>query len=147
MSKRTQRIQILVDLAKTEQENALTELGQLQSQKTEHQAQLESLNQYLQSYIDDINLTGMTLMPIQLHTTQGFINKLNLAINGQKEQVQALEMAIEKARQVWFEKRARVEAMQKLWDKVSQKEQFKLDKQEQSMLDDLASQQFLKVGL
>jgi len=83
-------------------------------------------------------------MPVQLQTTQGFIDKLNTAIVTERKTISELKVQVEQARQVWFEKRARVKAMQNLLEKVTKNEQVKLDRQEQKMLDDLASQQFLK---
>lgn len=144
MPSRSKRIAVLVDLAEQEQEKALETLGLLRAQAEGDQEQLDSLNQYLQEYIDQINNEGLHLMPVQLQTTQGFIDKLNSAISSQQQKVVEANALLEKAQDAWMEKRSRALAMEKLYEKVKSNEVALLEKQEQKMLDDLAAQEFNK---
>lgn len=144
MSQRLDRMQVLVDLAQRELDKALETLSILQAQLGDHQQQYESLKQYLFEYVDRINNEGLALMPIQLQTTQSFLDKLNTAIFAQQQKITEVSVVVEKAEDNWAEKRARLKALEKLFQKIQKNEQVSLQKQEQKMLDDLASQQFVQ---
>lgn len=140
---RLKKILILLDLAQKELDKSLETLGFFRNQLSAHEEQLASLQEYLQSYIDKINNEGMCLMPIQLQTTQTFIDKLNTAIYSQTDKVEEQSQLVERAQQAWLEKRARLKAFQTLYDKIQKDLTLSVDRHEQKMLDDLASQQFI----
>lgn len=144
MSQRLKRMQVLVDLAQREFDQALETLSVLKAQLGDHQQQYDSLKNYLSDYVERINNEGLALMPIQLQTTQTFLDKLNSAIFAQKQKITEVSEIVEKAEDNWAEKRARLKALEKLFQKIQKNEQVSLQKQEQKMLDDLASQQFVQ---
>lgn len=141
---RLKKMLILLELAQKEQDKALETLGFFRNQLTSHEEQLASLQDYLQGYIDKINNEGMRVMPIQLQTTQTFIDKLNTAIYTQTDKVQEQTQLVERAQQAWFEKRARLKGFESLYQKIQKDLTISLDRREQKMLDDLASQQFVQ---
>jgi len=58
--------------------------------------------------------------------------------------VSDLKRDADKAQEVWIEKRARLQAFEKLLVKLNKNESKRLDKIEQRMLDELSVQTFLK---
>ncbi len=144
MSARLDRMLVLVELSEGEFNQAQETLGILRNQLNEHQQQYDSLKEYLQEYVDKINNQGLSLMPIQLQTTQSFLDKLNSAIFAQAQKILEMTEIVNKAEENWVEKRLRVKALQKLFAKIKKNEMIFLEKQEQKMLDDLSSQQFIR---
>ncbi|WP_019894243.1 flagellar export protein FliJ [Hydrogenovibrio halophilus] len=136
---RIQRIRMLVDLADRELETAQNYLAAQEQTWQQHQTQLESLTEYQIGYLHSLRQAADTTTT-QIHTNQAFLNKVNEAIVAQKRQVAALEDSLEEARQHWIEKRAHHQALSRLLEKLEKHETQRLDKQEQKMLDELASQ-------
>ncbi len=137
-------MKVLVDLADKDLDKALETLGILRKQLNDHQQQHESLKMYLQEYVDKINNEGLSLMPIQLQTTQSFLDKLNSAIFSQGEKVVEMTEIVNKAEENWTEKRSRSKALQKLFAKIQKNATALLEKQEQNILDELSSLQFIQ---
>ena len=144
---RLKKMAILLEIAQKEQDKALETLGLFRSQLSAHEEQLASLKAYLQEYIDRINNEGLKLMPIQLQTTQTFIDKLNTAIQAQTTKVEEQKQLVTRAQEAWVEKRARLKGFETLYNKIQKNITLTLDKREQKMLDDLASQQFTQKQL
>lgn len=139
---RLKKVLLLLDMAQKDQEKALETLGLFRSQLSQFETQLTELKSYLQEYVDKINNEGLALLPIQLQTTQAFIDKLHTAINAQAKRVEDQMKLVEKAQEAWIDKRARLKAFQNLAEKIQKDISVTLEKREQKMLDDLASQQF-----
>ncbi len=144
MKSRLERIEMLVDLSQVELNKALETLSVLRNQLAEHQQQHSSLTLYLQEYVNKINHQGLSLMPIQLQTTQSFLDKLNSAIVAQSKKIIEMSEIVNKAEENWTEKRSRLKAMQSLFDKIKKKNTVFLERQEQKILDDLSSLQFIR---
>lgn len=138
---RITKIQTLVELAEIEEEKAAKTFAELQGQYKQHLEQLEALH----SYVNEYNLSGGTsqvLQPIQVLSTQAFLDKLRHAIQAESERTETLLATVERAREVWFEKRTRLQALQKLVEKLQNSHRTELDRKEQRFLDELASQSF-----
>lgn len=144
MSSRIEKIQTLVELSEAEESKALETFSTLQSQFHEHLNQLEVLRSYVNDYGQQ-NL-DKTLSSIQMLSTQAFVGKLHSAIENESSKTEQFKEVLERAREAWIDKRARVKALQKLLLKLKQNRQTVLDKQEQNFLDDLSSQAFSRKG-
>lgn len=130
---------MLVELAQDELDKAQESFVTTRQQLESSQEQLDSLTEYHSNYLSKIyNEKQVTTAEIQ--TTQAFIDKVNKAILSQKDQVESLSKVVEKMRDNWVEKRARHQALKKVHQKLQRDESMRLDKQEQKMLDELASQ-------
>lgn len=133
------RFEMLVELAQDELDKAQESFVTTRQQLESSQEQLDSLTEYHSNYLSKIyNEKQVTTAEIQ--TTQAFIDKVNKAILSQKDQVESLSEVVEKMRDNWVEKRARHQALKKVHQKLQRDESMRLDKQEQKMLDELASQ-------
>ncbi len=140
MSSRIDRMQKLVELADIELDKAAQTLAAIQGQHVDALAQLEALTNYAHEYGQVPTNQSVSISPIQLQTRHVFGEKLRQAVVAQTTQVDELVKTVEFARQAWLEKRVRVKALQALLDKLKLGAQIKLDKQEQRMLDELATQ-------
>ncbi len=140
MSSRIDRMSKLVELAGIELDKAAQTLAAIQEQYAKELEQLDSLTNYAQDYGQQPATHSVFISPIQLQTRHAFGEKLRQAIIAQTAQVDELIRTVEFARQAWLEKRVRVKALQALLDKLKQGLQVRLDKQEQLLLDELATQ-------
>lgn len=140
MSSRINRMQKLVELADIELDKAAQTLTVIQKQHADALAQLEALTSYAKEYGQVPTNQSVSISPIQLQTRHAFGEKLGQAVVAQTTQVDELVKTVEFAHQAWLEKRVRVKALQALLDKLKRGAQIKLNKQEQQLMDELATQ-------
>ncbi|WP_319557800.1 flagellar export protein FliJ [Thiomicrorhabdus sp.] len=138
MKEEIQRWEKIVELAQQEVDRAAQVFASLQAQWQEAQNQLLSLRNYQQEYQQATPL-NTALQIQQLQSKALFMHKVNQAVQAQSQQVDALNERVQKGREIWVEKRARLKALQTLLDNKRRSWQEKLDKREQKMLDELAA--------
>lgn len=130
----------LVELAEIEMDNAGKTVAYMQEQLQVAQQQLDSLKSYMDEYAQAPS-TKVSIGVVELQTHLAFGDKLHQALAAQMEQVKEKQSMAEKALEAWREKRARLKALQNLYSKKQKQLDFHLSRQEQKMLDELASQQ------
>ncbi|MBD3612294.1 MAG: flagellar export protein FliJ [Hydrogenovibrio crunogenus] len=138
---KVKRFEMLVELAQDELDKAQETFIAVRQQLESSQEQLDSLQDYHTNHLSKIH-NEKEVTTAQLQTTQAFIDNVNKAILSQKDQITQLTHVLEKAQETWIEKRARHQSLKNIHLKLKRDERVKLDKQEQKMLDELASQQF-----
>ena len=143
MSNRLQRIQKLIELAEVELNQSAQTYSYMQNKLVDAQAQLISLEEYQDEYAKKPS-SVTHISPIQLQTHNAFADKLVQALVAQKNQVEESEKMLELAQQAWVEKRSRVKALEALFKRIKSNEMVKLNKQEQHMLDELATQKHIQ---
>ncbi len=136
------RLKMLVDLAEQDVEKAALTLRELQSQQAFVSRQLNDLKAYLQEYVAKMTTSGQFFLPIQLQTTQAFIDKLNQAIVNQHAQLGALDKNVDAAQAQWLDKRVRYNALHKVYTKRLEQAQQLEEKQEQKAMDELSALRF-----
>ncbi|MBE0494524.1 MAG: flagellar export protein FliJ [Thiomicrospira sp.] len=141
---RSKRMKVIAGLAEDEMTTAHATLKEVTNQRNYVQVQMNDLKQYLNEYVAKLTTSGQQFMPIQLQTTQAFIEKLKTAIASQQEQLDSLEDIVKMAHDQWTEKRVRFNALHKVCQKLERDERVALDRAEQKLMDDLAAQNFLK---
>lgn len=134
---------MLVELAQNELDKAQETFVTIRQQLDSSQEQLNSLTEYQANHLTKFH-NEKQVNAAQLQTTQAFVDKVNKAILSQKNQIEHMTHALEKAHEAWIEKRARHQALKTVHLKLKRDESVKLDKQEQKMLDELASQRFVQ---
>lgn len=139
---KVKRFEMLVELAQDELDKAQETFVAVRQQLESSQEQLDSLQDYHTNHLSKIH-NEIEVTTAQLQTTQAFIDKVNKAILSQKDQITQLTQVLEKAQETWIEKRARHQSLKNIHLKLKRDERVQLDKQEQKMLDELASQQFV----
>ncbi len=133
----------IVGLAKIELDETAKILQAVQSQLQAEENQLDSLKGYQSEYLTKLRSNETTTLQ-HLNRVQAFLEKLNQAVGHQEGQIQQLEASLDHAKLTWTEKRVRVQALEKVHAKLAKNHLATLEKQEQKMLDDLASQSFLR---
>ena len=137
------RFEMLVELAQNELDKAQETFITIRQQLDSSQEQFNSLTEYQANHLSKF-YNEKQVNVAQLQTTQAFVDKVNKAILSQKNQIENLTHSLEKAQEVWIEKRARHQALKTVHLKLKRDESVKLDKQEQKMLDELATQRFVQ---
>jgi len=142
MSKQLQR------LAEFEKEKEQREARsyQLAQQNVDQQKQkLTSLEQYRIDYIKGIQQTGqdgVTATYYQQHLS--FVGKLDKACEQQMQVIARAKMAADQRKQLWLKQQQKVKAVKLLLDKKQLAAEQKAAKAEQAMMDEFATQRFLR---
>lgn len=146
--KRSQRLQTIVDLHALQEKDALQAMGRSQQQLQTQQTQLEHLQTYHQEYLTklvDRQQSGMNVS--QLLEFRAFADKLDKAIEGQRQAVVKLEREFHYARQKWEECHQRTQSLEKL-SHIAVAEEVKLEnKREQNEQDARAARSARKDGV
>ncbi len=138
--KKSQRIQLIVDIKAKHEQNSLTALVEYQQKRQLAEQQLEHLKQYRQEYIDKFSTRSGAGIGIQtLLEFRSFIDKLDIAIAGQVKTVQQCLAEETRKRQVWEGLHQQTESLQKVCAKFSSAEAHLENKREQLESDDRAS--------
>ncbi len=138
--KKSQRIQVIVDLKADQEQKALQALGEEQRRHQEMFDQIEHLTHYRQEYLEKFSTLGDAGMNIhQLQEFRAFVQKLDAAIAGQKQSLQAVEDELLKKRKIWLQANQKTQSLQKVQDTALRAEQAQVEKQEQKEQDERAS--------
>lgn len=145
--KRSQRLQSIVELHALQERDALQLMGRCQQQLQEQQKQLEHLKVYRQEYLAklaDRQQQGMNVS--QLLEFRAFADKLDKAIEGQRQAVLVQEREFHRAQSKWEEKHQRTKSLEKL-SQMAVAEELKLEnKREQNEQDARAARSARKDG-
>ncbi len=135
---RGNRLASVIQIAEDEEKKALSNLAKCREEIQGQQQKLSDLESYREEYREQMRQSGMAT-PQQVQNRFAFMQKLEFAINGQKEQITNWEDEEERLRRVWLEKRVRRRAL----NKASEQRQARLlqeeKRREQKKVDDLAS--------
>lgn len=146
--KRSQRLQTIIDLHSRQETDALQVLGRCRQQLEAQQAQLQQLQNYQQEYLGKLmerQQTGMNVS--QLLEFRAFADKLDKAIDGQRQAVTRHESDVQRAQTKWEECHQRTKSLQKLGE-LAVAEEVKIDnRREQSEQDARAARSSRKDGI
>lgn len=138
--KRSQRLNVIVELNVRNEQTTLEALGSIQQQRQAAETQLENLKVYRQDYevkYQSIAKVGVNIK--QLLEFKAFMSKLDLAIDEQKQVVLGVEKQLVSTREQWAQQHQKTESMQKVCTAAVKKELKEEDKREQNEQDDRAS--------
>lgn len=133
----------LIELAQNKTDEATRRLGQLQSAQISAAEKLQSLLQYRQEYMDQLQ-TRMRdgLVSAQLRNFQNFISTLDGAIEQQRALSLQAVSRLEHGRSHWRHTKQRLSSFDTLADRAQQQELMLLNKREQRDNDERAARQF-----
>lgn len=138
-------LQILIDLAKEQMDNAIIKLGQLNRQRQDIDAKLNLLLQYRQEYqlrLEESVRCGMNMGELQNY--RHFLQKLDAAIT-QQRQVQVEFIEIVRVGQVEYqERRKKLKSFETLAERHQALEDSKASRREQKELDDFSNKAFMR---
>lgn len=146
--KRSQRLKTIIDLHARLEKEALQALGRSQQQLQEQQAQLEHLKTYRQEYLAKLakqQRVGMNVS--QLLEFRAFADKLDKAIDGQRQAVTVKEREYQRALTKWEDCHQRSKSIEKLGEMAVAEELKQEDKREQSEQDARAARSARKTGI
>lgn len=115
--KRSQRLQVIIDLHAEQERQALEELGRSLRQQQDAQAQYEGLQQHRLDYQQKLHVAQGGGMNVgQLLEFRAFIDKLDKAIDAQRQVVAGKEQALLQAQRIWEERHRKTQSLQKVGD-------------------------------
>lgn len=133
--KKSERLKVIIDLHARQEQDALEAMGRCQQKWQDQQTQLENLQSYRLDYGEKLierQRHGMNVN--QLLEFRAFADKLDKAIDGQRQAVALLEREFARARKHWEECHQRHKSLQKVSDLALAEElkaEFKLEQAEQ----------------
>lgn len=139
--KRSQRLQIVLQLAQQKEEAAQQELLQAHTRLQREQDKLVQLQQYQAEYVDNLKAqTGRQMSALQYQTMTQFISRLSVAISEQRRQIQMVGMAVERVEAKWRELYQKRQKIGELIERYKMEEAREQDLREQKLLDEASLQ-------
>lgn len=138
--KKSQRLEIIVNLNAEKEKQALDQMGQAQRQRQQAHEQLASLKQYKQEYNDNYSSLGSTGINVtQLLEFRAFIDKLDKAISEQKQTIVDMDEKLSFTKMAWEQQHQKTTSLTKVCQSALA-EEAKLDNmREQKEQDDRSS--------
>lgn len=132
-------LQTLIELAENDVENAAKNLGRSIKTRDAANEQLNLLHQYRNDYVIRFQTNSQQGLNVTQFTNfQGFINKLDQAIEGQKKVLADAEYKIDIAKRYWQECEKKRLSYQTLVDRNAAAELKKENKRDQKQTDEHA---------
>lgn len=146
--KRSKRLQAIVDLHLLQEKDALQIMGSCQRKLEEQQKQLDHLKTYQQEYLAKLaERQKVGLNVSQLLEFRAFAEKLDKAIEGQRQAVLLQEREFRRTQAKWEECHQRTKSLEKL-SEIALAEEIKLEnKREQHEQDARAARSSRKDGI
>lgn len=137
MASKAERLAPVVDMAAREEREATRRLGEAQAQLDQAQSRLGDLERYYDDYRQQWLSEGQRgVSGARLLNYQRFLTQLETAIAQQQRSVAWHRDNLEKLRQHWQQKHARLEGLRKLVERHLHEARVAADKREQNMLDE-----------
>lgn len=138
--KKSQRIKTLVDLKAAQEKTALEALGASQRKLSTARNQVDGLREYRRSYQEGFNQQGNAGIGVtRLLEFRSFMDKLDNAIAGQEQILDACEAEVINKRKTWEGLHHRTQSLQKVCDAALREELRQESKREQLEQDERAS--------
>jgi len=136
---RAARLAPVVEMAERAEREAARQLGHFQGLVSQAEVKLGDLERYLgdyqQQWIEEgrRGVSGQWLM-----NYQRFLSQLETAIVQQRQSLQWHQSNLDKAREAWQQRYARLEGLRKLVQRYLDEARLAADKREQKLFDELA---------
>ncbi|KAB0550343.1 flagella biosynthesis chaperone FliJ [Pseudomonas argentinensis] len=136
---RAARLAPVVDMAEKAEREAALQLGRAQGLLGQAEGKLADLEKYLQGYQQQWISEGQRGVSGQwLMNYQRFLSQLDVAIAQQQQAVNWHRNNLDKVREVWQQRYARLEGLRKLVQRYLDEARLAEDKREQKLLDELS---------
>lgn len=137
---RSDRMQPVRQLKHQAEQQEAKRLAQRLQELKQAERQMGELHQYRQDYYQMMQQPQQIHSATQLQKYQGFLSRLNTAIERQQQTLLLKKQAVDQQRKAWADAKAKVQAMDDLIARMRQEEQLHADKLEQKSMDELANQ-------
>ncbi|MCJ0972527.1 flagellar export protein FliJ [Stutzerimonas marianensis] len=136
---RAARLGPVIDMAERAERDAARLFGQGQTQVAQAEAKLEELRQYFSDYQQQwLNQGSQGVSGQWLVNYQRFLSQLESAIAQQQRSLDWHRNNLDKLREQWQQRRARLDGLRKLVDRYLQEARTAADKREQKLLDEFS---------
>ncbi len=137
--KQANRLDSVIRIAEDAEKKALADLAKCREEIEQQEAKLEDLVNYREEYHQGMRQLGEPTQPQQIQNRFAFLQKLEAAIAGQREQITAWGDQESRLQKVWMEKRVRVRSLHKATEQRKAQMQREALRREQKQMDDLSS--------
>ncbi len=135
---KSQRLAPIVQLESLKEQSAATGLATAKQQLQQDTKKLQDLLAYAGEYQALVEQEGKDGIQAQrLHTYHQFVNRLMVAIDEQRQQVEQAQEAAEQAERDWLQQRGAHRNMAKLVSRYARSESREEDRREQAAQDEL----------
>jgi len=139
------QLELLLRIEGDKEKGFAQDLQSAQSFYQANQTKLQEVRQYKLEYLKRLQQMGNDgLAGGNYQHYQRFIVQLESGIEAQINAVDTAKQVVEQRRAIWLEQRTKVKAVETLIANKRAKHQRVLDKQEQNLADEFASQKFIR---
>lgn len=136
---RAARLAPVIDMAERAERESAKLFGQGQTQVAQAEAKLGELRRYFSDYQEQWMVQGSQGVSGQwLMNYQRFLSQLESAIGQQQRSLDWHRNNLDKLREQWQQRRARLDGLRKLVDRYLQEARTAADKREQKLLDEFS---------
>ncbi|MBU2917501.1 flagellar export protein FliJ [Psychrosphaera sp. F3M07] len=145
MAKVNKQLELLLRIESEKEQQFATELQSAQSFLQAGQTKLKQVQSYKLEYLKRMQAMGdQGVLGGNYQHFQRFIVQLEAGIKKQIEVTETSKQVLQQRKSVWLEQSKKVKAVQTLIDKKRNQIQMVMDKEEQSISDEFASQKFIR---
>ena len=135
MKKRSSKLIKIIALAEAEERRCGAATGEYRRRLDEQRSRLAELDSYRQTYRGQSkSVTGVTAA--QWKDYQGFLGRLDLALEAQRQIISDSEQKLEMHRRQWQAKRQRLQSLERALERYQQEERQQDDRRRQRADDD-----------
>lgn len=136
--KRSARMQKIVQLAKSEELKVCRQMGRVQKSLDSDIGRLGELESYRRDYEQQYS-QPVTISPARWQDYQSFLQRIDQAVDAQKEQILTIKATRDAHRRRWLQKRQKLESLERVVDRYRQAENREAERRGQKVLDELTS--------
>ena len=141
---RAKRIQVVLTLARQQEDTAAKRFSQYSDQLTQEQNQLGQLRDYANQYRSDYAGHRQGVYAYQLINYSGFLQRLEDLCKEQEIKVKHMEAMYQKLQEQWRQSHQKRKSIEDLIERFKLEESLQLEKQLQKELDELTTQKFAR---
>ncbi|MCY7294429.1 flagellar export protein FliJ [Alteromonas sp. a30] len=140
------QLHLVAQLEQEKEEKAAMNFQLAQSYVNEQRMKLQGLEQYRLDYFRQIQLKGRSegLKAMTFNQHQDFIAKLDSACEQQRKIIHNAVLAADQRKSIWLQHQQKRKAVEMLLEKKKQEALMKEAKQDQKLMDEVATQRFFR---
>ncbi|NOU50804.1 flagellar export protein FliJ [Pseudoalteromonas sp. JBTF-M23] len=139
------KLDLLYKLEADKEESLRVNYMQAQHHLNDNQQKLSGLNDFRLEYSQQLHFKAQQGLSSSGFTQyHAFIKKIEEAIQQQARTVNTAKQVVEQRKRLWLAQQVKAKAIAKLIEKKQLEHQKRMDKAEQKMLDEFATNQFMR---
>jgi len=131
-------MQKIFNLAKAEERKVAEEMGRVQRSLNAEISRLQELESYRQNYTQQFQSSG-GISAARLQDYQNFLERIDRAVDGQKEQIMMGRETRDVHRRRWMTEKQKLDSLEKVVDRFRKVEGQETDRRSQKDMDDLTA--------